>query len=170
MKFPIALALAAAVLFSQPAQATMIVEIDASATGTTDSLMCATGPQCAVTSAFAASFRQNVLIEAFVNGAAFFQSGAGSNAGIISGTVLDMGGGRLTGVDFRFSQSLVCKQTPCLNMSTSLAAGTFNVRQVFPSMSSAVPEPGTWATMLIGFGAIGGAMRRKRHAPALATA
>jgi hypothetical protein len=27
---------------------------------------------------------------------------------------------------------------------------------------AAVPEPGTWAMMLIGFGAIGGAMRRKR--------
>lgn len=31
----------------------------------------------------------------------------------------------------------------------------------------AVPEPGTWAMMLLGFGAIGGAMRRRRRASAL---
>jgi hypothetical protein len=32
---------------------------------------------------------------------------------------------------------------------------------------SAVPEPGTWALMILGFGAVGLTMRRKRQ-PALA--
>lgn len=45
--------------------------------------------------------------------------------------------------------------------------GTVDVRGGPPSRLSlafsAVPEPGTWATMLIGFGAIGGAMRRRRR-------
>ena len=30
--------------------------------------------------------------------------------------------------------------------------------------SGAVPEPGTWALLILGFGAIGGAMRRKGRA------
>ena len=32
-------------------------------------------------------------------------------------------------------------------------------------VKSAVPEPGTWATLLFGFGALGAAMRRKSKAP-----
>ena len=31
-------------------------------------------------------------------------------------------------------------------------------------IAGAVPEPGTWAMMLMGFGAIGFAMRRRKHA------
>lgn len=34
----------------------------------------------------------------------------------------------------------------------------------------AVPEPGTWATMLLGFGVIGGAMRRRRRVGILSIA
>ncbi|WP_339691061.1 PEPxxWA-CTERM sorting domain-containing protein [uncultured Parasphingorhabdus sp.] len=34
----------------------------------------------------------------------------------------------------------------------------------FSSISAAVPEPSTWAFMIFGFGAIGGAMRRQRKA------
>lgn len=34
----------------------------------------------------------------------------------------------------------------------------------FSNFSSAVPEPATWAFMIFGFGAVGGAMRRQRKA------
>lgn len=38
------------------------------------------------------------------------------------------------------------------------------------AIPSAVPEPATWLTMLIGFGAVGGAMRVRRRRPALQAA
>ena len=43
---------------------------------------------------------------------------------------------------------------------------------IFRAVVSSVPEPGTWAMMLLGFGAVGAMMRRKRPATraALATA
>ena len=43
---------------------------------------------------------------------------------------------------------------------------------IFRAVVSSVPEPGTWAMMLLGFGAVGAMMRRKRPAAraALATA
>ena len=37
----------------------------------------------------------------------------------------------------------------------------FGIDRVF--VTAAVPEPGTWAMMLLGFGAIGFSMRRRRH-------
>ena len=42
-------------------------------------------------------------------------------------------------------------------------AGTLNVRGA-PEVGS-IPEPATWAMMLLGFGAIGAAVRRRKHAP-----
>jgi hypothetical protein len=36
------------------------------------------------------------------------------------------------------------------------------VNGTFTYLTAAVPEPGTWATMLLGFGAVGFAMRRRR--------
>ena len=48
------------------------------------------------------------------------------------------------------------------NRSTGSLGGTITINEV-----PAVPEPGTWAMMLLGFGAAGYAMRRRRT-PALA--
>lgn len=53
-----------------------------------------------------------------------------------------------------------------LNADTNLfvhVTGSINSAQL---ISSAVPEPATWATMLLGFGLIGGAMRRRQKARA----
>lgn len=51
-----------------------------------------------------------------------------------------------------------------LNPDTNLfvqVSGSVNDAQL---INSAVPEPATWATMLLGFGLIGGAMRRRQKA------
>ena len=47
-----------------------------------------------------------------------------------------------------------------------VTAADFGVDRVY--VTAAVPEPGTWALMLIGFGAIGTAMRRRRPLPQMA--
>ena len=48
------------------------------------------------------------------------------------------------------------------NLSLTTSTGTRSVNFAASSVA-AVPEPGTWAMMLLGFGAIGGAMRRNRR-------
>lgn len=48
------------------------------------------------------------------------------------------------------------------NLSLTTTGGTRSVNFA-ASAGAAVPEPGTWAMMLLGFGAIGGAMRRTRR-------
>nr|WP_281393330.1 PEPxxWA-CTERM sorting domain-containing protein [Sphingomonas xinjiangensis] len=47
-------------------------------------------------------------------------------------------------------------------MNSSTGNSVDNVRVSLVS-ASAVPEPATWAMMLFGVGATGGAMRRRRH-------
>lgn len=46
--------------------------------------------------------------------------------------------------------------------------GRFNLLANIPQLAPAIPEPGTWAMMLGGFGMIGAAMRRRRRAATLA--
>jgi hypothetical protein len=46
----------------------------------------------------------------------------------------------------------------------ALTTGTNGLVTQFSQVNSAVPEPATWAMMLIGFGAVGSAMRRRRAA------
>lgn len=52
-------------------------------------------------------------------------------------------------------------------MGAGLLTGLVTARVTPVAVAAAVPEPTTWAMMLIGFGAIGVAMRRRRR-PALA--
>ncbi|WP_395623577.1 PEPxxWA-CTERM sorting domain-containing protein [Sphingomonas daechungensis] len=49
-----------------------------------------------------------------------------------------------------------------LSDATFATPGSANVRGTFTLISNSVPEPATWAMMLMGFGAVGFAMRRKR--------
>jgi hypothetical protein len=43
------------------------------------------------------------------------------------------------------------------------AFGAFTQLRITPAAVTAVPEPGTWAMMLVGFGAVGASMRRRRR-------
>jgi hypothetical protein len=47
------------------------------------------------------------------------------------------------------------------------SSGSFGGSVAFTAVAAAVPEPGTWAMMLVGFGAIGFSMRRRRSVGAL---
>jgi hypothetical protein len=47
---------------------------------------------------------------------------------------------------------------------TSLAAGTVVGNARINAVTAAVPEPGTWAMMLLGFGAVGLTLRRRKPA------
>ncbi|PZU09575.1 PEPxxWA-CTERM sorting domain-containing protein [Sphingomonas sp.] len=51
-------------------------------------------------------------------------------------------------------------------VSGGLLSGDIIVGQSQVSVSSAVPETATWAMMIVGFGAIGGALRRQKRQPA----
>jgi hypothetical protein len=47
---------------------------------------------------------------------------------------------------------------------------SFEFDSLAGTIQAAVPEPATWGTMIMGFGAIGALVRRRRAAPALTTA
>ena len=49
------------------------------------------------------------------------------------------------------------------NLALTTTAGTNSVNFAAASIAGAVPEPGTWAMMLIGFGAMGVSLRRRRR-------
>jgi hypothetical protein len=96
-------------------------------------------------------------------------TGLGQNNPQITGAIGYLGG-ELVGTNFRY---ISASSTPG-GSNYFLAAPTFGVTFLRSSDGSApvapIPEPATWALMLIGFGAIGRAMRArpKRSANALA--
>jgi hypothetical protein len=55
-------------------------------------------------------------------------------------------------------QSLDCFDSECLPSSGGNAS---TLTLTFPGLASAVPEPATWAMMLLGFGFVGAALRRQ---------
>lgn len=55
-------------------------------------------------------------------------------------------------------------------LSNNLSPNGFRVTASNATLNSAVPEPGTWAMMLIGFGAVGYSMRRARRVKVVAAA
>lgn len=77
--------------------------------------------------------------------------GAGSNGGPFQGA-LDLS----NGVDFLTFE-------PTFSGGNFLYASGNNSGRYLALSSGAVPEPATWAMMILGFGLIGGAMRRKQR-------
>lgn len=53
-----------------------------------------------------------------------------------------------------------------LTLGDGVVVGSYNlaITATGPNVSGAVPEPSTWLMMILGFGAMGFAMRRHRHA------
>lgn len=67
---------------------------------------------------------------------------------------------------FNYNSSFVATSTGAQTVAFAFTgrgstAADFGIDRVF--VTAAVPEPGTWAMMLLGFGAIGFSMRRRRH-------
>src|SRR5205085_10749766 len=78
-----------------------------------------------------------------------------STAGILGFMGTGIFSGNISGVGFDATPGVFTFSTQGGNVTT------------FSASTVAVPEPGTWALMLLGFGGIGMAMRRRRR-PALA--
>lgn len=90
-----------------------------------------------------------------------FAIGPNANAGVRYGTITrtgfdSWGNAAFTGTDFAFLQDQLLGTTGI--RTTRLTAERFTVRQVFPAP---VPEPTTWAMMVLGFGVAGYALRRR---------
>jgi len=81
------------------------------------------------------------------------------------GTVDFFNTAKITGVTVSAGASLASAS----GALTPLPGGGYGYPAAAPG-AGAVPEPATWAMMIMGFGAIGGAMRRRRAAPTVLAA
>jgi hypothetical protein len=100
-------------------------------------------------------------------------SGTGSFTANLLGSLTSFGSGGVQ-ITFQNPDQLIASpggnftlHVNNVSFSGSPLAGETVLRQDISGYIQAVPEPGTWALMLIGFGGIGLAMRRRRR-PALA--
>jgi hypothetical protein len=142
----------AAAIACAPANAAILIQVDAFATGFTRNSGCRDfTPECLVGTPTSQAFSFQTEIPDFINGVSSFTVGFSSNDGFRSGTVLELANGERTGINFSFMRG-------GFGTETSLTAPTFRVFQLNPTV---VPEPATWAMMLVGFGAVGYSMRKQ---------
>ena len=135
------------------------LKISGTVVGSQTTLLCGFGPcnspNQTLTQSYATTFSQVLLPFDLKEGDNSFTYGALSGIGLYSG-VINYSNGVLTGRNLTFSYEMPGVRTGTVGSSYITAnAATFAVAAVAP-----VPEPGTWALMLIGFGAVGPALRR----------
>jgi hypothetical protein len=148
-----------------PASATVyVVGINGSLTGNTLTTMCAPGacPSPTQTSAFAADFSTMLGPKDLHEGDNFFTFGSLYSGGLFSGFI-NNNGGVLSGHGLSFSMQTCSPGVPTVGCQLSTGSAPLF------AVSGGVPEPASWALMLIGFGAIGSAMRRRRPTTARVT-
>lgn len=154
--------MAAACLFglAGPADAAVTqLKISGTVVGTQTTIQCGIGP-CSypnplLTQSYAANFTQALMPLDLKEGDNSFTYGALSGIGLYSG-IINYSNGVLTGRNLTFSYEMPGVRSGTVGSSYITAnATTFSVAAIAP-----VPEPGTWALMLFGFGAVGTALRR----------
>lgn len=169
MRFAAVCAALAAFAFQvQPAEA-VTFEISGVATGTISGTeVCDTG-YCTVSEPFTLPFflnTNNAATASIVGDLYNFTFGPSSNAGTYGVQFRGLGFGVFQSIYMNYNQVL----NGCLPLGTPACARdasttNFSVRQTDPAP---LPEPTTWAMMMVGFAVIGGAMRRRTQV-ALAT-
>ena len=157
----------AALCFAAPANATSFlnVGIDGTLFGTTQVTLCnsASPVECLFENGgayradtFRSDFGRQLGMMVLIEGANAFSFGHPRATGLYTGTILN-DHGYLTGSNLWFSFEDSNSRFGGIGArSTFASASSFNV-------SGGVPEPSTWAMMLLGFGAIGTTLRRKRR-------
>jgi len=150
-------------LVAMPAQAAVyVVGISGTLTGSTATTLCTSGPSCLPgqsqqSSPFGNDFTRMLGALNLAQGDNVFSFGSPYSGGLFNG-IISNNNGVLTGRDLSFSFQTCSPGLPTIGCQlTTARAATFAV-------SGGVPEPATWALMLLGFGAIGTAMRRRRAA------
>lgn len=134
-----------------------------------------TGPQTATFTLPAAPSPDNVLSDGFrINGVAVLLDGSSITSNIGFANILNGGGLQIDGtaIDLTGSQlfsgtlsapTLLQGQFALASINNPSASYTLIVRPA----AAAVPEPSAWLLLMLGFGAVGAAMRRFRLRPML---
>jgi len=143
-----------------PADAAVyLVGISGSLSGTTTTVLCTGGADCNSANSqrvdpFASGFSTVLGTLNLSEGDNSFSFGSPYGSGFFTG-IINNAGGVLTGRNLSFSQQSCAPGVPAVGCRINVgSAVTFAV-------SGGVPEPATWALMLLGFGAIGIALRRR---------
>jgi hypothetical protein len=170
MKYKLLCAAIAAVMTCAPASATepFRLWISGTVTGTTTTYNCGPGMFNCVTYS---PFSQDVLFDMpassadYLDGSHYFSWGNAYTEFGLYGGLISTSGGSFVGTDLTFNRATpdirFCGSS-CFATQVVAGASTFQVSTAPP-----IPEPSTWAMMLLGFGAIGVSIRRGRKtAPA----
>ncbi len=116
---------------------------------------------------FSASYPQGRGVSIFGNYALNYADGTLSAYSLSTGDLVDQTSldGAATGFESHFSQSYANGYFFVVNDSGDRFVG-YQIGTPETGGGGAVPEPATWALMLVGFGGLGAVMRRRRHVAA----